>query len=57
MKRSIRPLNDALTLNVWCADVRGCSKSNDEGFTAPSLGFGYQPEHIQVQVHSGRKGR
>jgi len=57
MKRSIRHLNVSLTQNVWCDAVRGCSKSNDEGFYAPSLGFGYQPEHSQTQVHSGRKGR
>ena len=57
MKRSIRKLNvSPLTQNVWCDAVRGC-QSNDEGFYAPSLGFGYQPEHSQTQVHSGRKGR
>lgn len=57
MKLSIRQLNvSPLTQNVWCDTVRGC-KSNDEGFYAPSLGFGYQPEHSEKQVHSGRKGR
>lgn len=57
MKRSIRQLNVSLTQNLWCDGVRGCSKSSDEGFYAPSLGFGYQPKHNQTQVHSGRKGR
>lgn len=61
MTRSLRLSNVvASTLNAWRGDVRpmgGKSLSNDAGFCAPSLGFGYQqPEHIPTQVHSGRKG-
>lgn len=57
MKRSIRQLNDSLSHNVWCEAARNCLTSIDEGFSAPTLGFGYQPEHNQPQVHSGRTGR
>jgi hypothetical protein len=58
MKRSLRPINVASTLNAWNGVVRvGFSSSKDCGFNAPNLGLGYQPEHIQEQVHSGRKGR
>lgn len=58
MTRSLRLSNVATTLNAWRDVVRGKSLSNDAGFCAPSLGFGYQqPEHIPTQAHSGRKGR
>lgn len=58
MTRSLRLSTVTSALNAWCDVVRGKSLSNDAGFSAPSLGFGYQqPEHIPTQVHSGRKGR
>ena len=52
MNRSNRLSNITLAQNAWCGVVRGCSQSKDDGFSAPSLGYGYQPEHIQAQVHS-----
>jgi hypothetical protein len=58
MTRSLRPINAASTLNAWNGVVRvGFSPSKDCGFSAPNLGLGYQPEHIQEQAYSGRKGR
>lgn len=52
MTRNSRLSNITLTQNAWCGVVRGCEKSNDECFSAPSPSRGYQPQHIKAQVHS-----
>lgn len=52
MNRSNRLSNVTLAQNAWGGDVRGCSKPSDEGFSSPSLGCGYQPQHIKAKVHS-----
>ena len=56
MTLSNRLSNAASMHNAWRDVVRGCSLSKDSEFCAPTLGLGYQPERIQKQVHSGRKG-
>lgn len=52
MNRNNRLSNISLTQNAWCDVVRGCGQSKSERFSAPSLGYGYQPEHNTAQVHS-----
>ena len=52
MNRINRLSNISLTQNAWSDVVRGCGQSKDEGFSSPSLGYGYQPEHNKARVHS-----
>ncbi|MBU9200285.1 hypothetical protein KTD31_02545 [Burkholderia multivorans] len=52
MKRSLRPTTALSKLNAWNGVVRARSLSNDCGFCAQPLHFGYQPESIQTKAHS-----